>query len=123
MSKQDRQGARTPAALDQRYNLGGRFSKLEEQDAKQSREMTRQNMTIGEFIPYASAFLSRLEKDITALRKDLNDTITSFNKKFTAVQQSISQIHQTLAGINETIAKLDERLGVVEQNQNTQAEV
>lgn len=123
MSKRDRQGVRTPAGLDQKYNLGGRFSKLEEQDAKQSREMTRQTMTIGEFIPYATSCLSRLDKEVAALRQGMSGNTTSFEKKLAEVQQSISQIHLTLSGINETLSKFDKRLGTLEQNQNAQSEV
>lgn len=122
MSRQDRQGARTPAALDQKYNLGGRFSKLEEQDAKQSREMTKQSMTVGEFIPYAQAFMLRLEKELGTLRQTVADNKISYEDRFKKLDTSITQINLTIHGINESLVRFEGQFASIQQTLNTQAE-
>ena len=116
MSKQDRQGVRTPAGLDQKYNLGGRFSKLEEQDAKQSREMNQQNFTFAEFVSFVSAALIRLEKEISSLKEQVQRSDKDLSEKLTETRRDVTNINISIGGINESLMRYDQRLEGIQQD-------
>lgn len=116
MSKQDRQGVRTPAGLDQKYNLGGRFSKLEEQDAKQSREMNQQNFTFAEFVSFVSAALARLEKEISSLKDQTQRSDEELSEKLTETRRDVTNINISVGGINESLMRYDQRLEGIQQD-------
>lgn len=116
MSKQDRQGVRTPAGLDQKYNLGGRFSKLEEQDAKQSREMNQQNFTFAEFVSFVSAALARLEKEISSLKEQTQRSDEDLSEKLTETRRDVTNINISIGGINESLMRYDQRLEGIQQD-------
>ena len=116
MSKQDRQGVRTPAGLDQKYNLGGRFSKLEEQDAKQRREMNQQNFTFAEFVSFVSAALARLEKEISSLKEQTQRSDEDLSVKLTETRRDVTNINISVGGINESLMRYDQRLEGIQQD-------
>lgn len=116
MSKQDRQGVRTPAGLDQKYNLGGQFSKLEEQDAKQRREMNQQNFTFAEFVSFVSAALARLEKEIFSLKDQTQRSDEELSEKLTETRRDVTNINISVGGINESLMRYDQRLEGIQQD-------
>lgn len=72
MSKQDRQGARTPAGLDQKYNLGRVFSNQESENARLQREMNLQHMSTRELIYHVMGMLDSIESDLNTLMDDVD---------------------------------------------------
>lgn len=71
MSRQDRQGARTPAELEQKYNFGDVFSRQEKENAQRTREMSHQQMTTREFIFFAMAAINRIENDLSKINAEI----------------------------------------------------
>ena len=71
MSKQDRQGARTPAGLDQKYNLGRVFSNQEQENARLQREMNLQNVSTRELLFHVMGMLDSIESDLRTLMDDV----------------------------------------------------
>jgi len=62
MSKQDRQGVRTAAELERKYNLGAFGEKNQEQSA----EISRLSQTLSQFIATTNAKMSELEDKFTS---------------------------------------------------------
>lgn len=73
MSKQDRQGARTPAGLDQKYNLGRVFSNQERENARLQQEMNLQHMSTRELIYHVLGILESIESDLQILKDDVDE--------------------------------------------------
>ena len=72
MSKQDRQGARTPAGLDQKYNLGRVFSNQEQENARLQREMNLQNVSTRDLMFHVMGMLNSIESDLLALMDEVD---------------------------------------------------
>lgn len=64
MSKQDRQGVRTPAQLEQKYNFGGESSANQQSFAKLSRQVESLSSMLTQFIGSTNAALTELRADI-----------------------------------------------------------
>lgn len=79
MSKQDRQVARTPAGLDQKYNLGRVFSNQERENARLQREMNLQSMSTRELMYHVLGILDSIESDLYTLKDDV-DKLKSVNR-------------------------------------------
>lgn len=79
MSKQDRQGARTPAGLDQKYNLGRVFSNQEKENARLQRDMNLQNMSTRDLLYQFIGILDSIESDLRTLMDDV-DRMKSANR-------------------------------------------
>lgn len=62
MSKQDRQGVRTAAELERKYNLGA----LDNQTKEQSSEISRLSQTLSQFITTTNAKIGELEEKNTS---------------------------------------------------------
>ena len=60
MSKQDRQGARTPAQLEQKYNFGETFSKTNESQSSQAYQINQLAQTLALFMASTNATLEAL---------------------------------------------------------------
>lgn len=60
MSKQDRQGVRTPADIERKYNLGS----LGEQTGQQSEQLNKLNQTLNQFMATTNAEIERLSKNV-----------------------------------------------------------
>ena len=60
MSKQDRQGVRTPADIERKYNLG----ELENQNNQRSEKLTQLNQSFAQFEILVNAKLAELEKKL-----------------------------------------------------------
>ena len=99
MSKQDRQGARTPANLEQKYSFGRVFSQQERENARQNEEMNQQNLTMKQFISYASTTIEQLQKDVAAV----NETIKSLSAKDKALEESNSSLSSQITNYWKTV--------------------
>ncbi len=99
MAKQDRQGVRTFSGLEQKYNFGSVFSRLDAENKEQ-------NLTIREFAELVAETISTIQKDIKTLtEKDtelessdssLGDDITSLGKDITSLDNKISKYWETI---------------------------
>jgi hypothetical protein len=89
MSKQDRQGARTPANLEQKYNFGKVFSRL-------NAENTEQNLTMRQFAELMAENIINLQKDIQTLTKKDTEIEKSIEKSETSLDGKISAYWNTI---------------------------
>lgn len=64
MSKQDRQGVRTPEQLERKYDFGGKDSSDKQNFAKLSRQVERLSTTLTQFVSSTNAALEDLRADI-----------------------------------------------------------
>lgn len=103
MSKQDRQGARTPANLEQKYSFGRVFSQQERENTRQNEEMKKQNLTLKDFISYATSSISKLQNDITAANKK----IQSLSDKDVELEESNASLQAQIAKYWETVYPVD----------------
>ena len=92
MSKQDRQGARTPANLEQKYNFGGVFSRL-------GAENEQQNLTMKQFAELMTETIVTIQKDI----KGLNESVDSLEKKDTELEQKDTSLDDKIKAYWKTI--------------------
>lgn len=93
MSKQDRQGVRTPAGLDQKYNLGAAFKNQAAANEKMTSEMNLQNMTMRQFVSYVAAAITKIEVTLRSMKMTLED-LSSKVKKIDAMEQDIAAMKQ-----------------------------
>lgn len=82
MSKQDRQGTRTPAGLEQKYNFGGVFSRLDGENKKQ-------NLTMRQFAELVTETISTMQKDIEGLTNSLSESVKTLTEKDTQIEKEI----------------------------------
>ena len=67
MSKQDRQGVRTPADLERKYELG-QISAQKDSSAKQSNQIAQMSQTLSQFMATINAEIAALNKSIENVR-------------------------------------------------------
>lgn len=117
MSKQDRQGARTPADLERKYEFGESLSKLESETKKQSEQIDRQNRAMDEFMDNSSDTLTSLERDISRAKKDISNlklNVTSFSIRLASIEQGDKETSQSITGLAQRVSKAETRLIALE---------
>ncbi len=67
MSKQDRQGVRTPAELEQKYNFGD----LKKNTKDQRRDMSEMNQMLSQFAASVNTKIAEMEKNIAEIADDI----------------------------------------------------
>lgn len=132
MSKQDRQGTRTPAGLEQKYNFGRAFSDQEKENARQNKEMNQQQMTMREFISFATSAIERINSQLAQMVADMGllkeadstlslkqaEILAALSSQGEAIQgmkTSIEQQDGTLEGLNQTLAEHYQKISVMDQ--------
>lgn len=118
MSRQDRQGARTPAGLEQKYNFGRVFSDQKKTEARQDSEMSRQSMTMREFILYASAEIDKLHTELDAA----NQQIVALQEADTVFDEETAKLEQRLSTAEGTITSQGEKITAAEGEIRTHGE-
>ena len=98
MKKQDRQGARTPAGLEQKYGFGRFFSEQEKVNARQNSELNQTNLTMKEFISLATTSIEKLQKDMTAA----NRTMQSISEKNAELEAKNAEIEAKSMELEES---------------------
>lgn len=125
MSKQDRQGARTPADLERKYEFGQALSEMEEASKKQSDQIARQNNTMNEFIGKSSGEIASLEKDVSRAKKDISNlklNVTSFSVRLSNIEQGDKATSQSITGLAQRISSLEKDLSSFKTSVNTRLE-
>lgn len=79
MKRQDKQGVRTPAQLEQKYNFGGKDSSDKQNFAKLSRQVEQLSTTLTQFVSSTNAALTNLRADIKNLRADIDKNFKKFH--------------------------------------------
>lgn len=110
MSRQDRQGTRTPAGLEQKYNFGRVFSDQKKENARQDSEMNRQNFSTREFISYATATIVRLSTELTAVRESLQTANDQINGKLKETEETLSKHGIKLADAEMELSQQGKKL-------------
>ena len=129
MSKQDRQGARTPAELEQKYALGQSMSELEAMVEKQGEQLTRQNQVMAQFksdsddkFGSLEAGLSRAEKNIATLKtsvSSLQSRMSAAEKKDKALDQKVSALIKSASTLEQSSGGAEKRLATLEKQMKT----
>lgn len=79
MKRQDKQGVRTPAQLEQKYDFGGKDSSDKQNFAKLSRQVEQVSTLLSQFISSTNAALTNLRADIENLRADIDKNFKKFH--------------------------------------------
>ena len=113
MSKQDRQGARTPAALERKYDFGQRFNRQEQTNKDQNAETAALAARMENHIQDSNASLARIAQDLTkagAALSLLEENFFSLNadmdKNFDSVSQTVSGLARVVSALTETVSGL-----------------
>lgn len=85
MSKQDRQGVRTPAGLEQKYNFGNVFSRLDS-------ENKNQNLTMRQFAEIITKTITTIQTNIDGL----NTSVETLQEKDRDLENAIEKNDTTL---------------------------
>ena len=109
MTKQDRQGSRTPAALERKYGFGRRFQDQAQTNRNQNDQTAAMADTLQTHIRNCNASFLRLAQDLTQLRTGLS----SLEQRHDALR---ADMERSLGTINDTVGAL---LGTIEGQQNT----
>lgn len=88
-SKQDRQGVRTTQGLEQKYNFGNVFSRL-------NTENKEQNLTMRQFSELMVETISHIQKDIENLSKKDTEIEKAMEKSETSLNGKISEYWNTI---------------------------
>jgi chromosome segregation ATPase len=139
MSKQDRQGARTPAELEQKYAFGKSMSDLEAATMKNSDQLSRQNQTMTQFMSDSNdkygtleAGLYRAEKNISTVKtqvsslstrmsaaekknKEQDQKVSALIKSASALEQNSSGVDKKMVALEKTVADLTKQLKTAEE--------
>ena len=98
MSKQDRQGVRKAADLEQKYSFGKVFSNQARLNESQEQELDSQRLTLSQFVSYASVAIETLRKDVT----EVNKTLGSIDDQFADYWKTIYPIGHVYISLSET---------------------
>ena len=111
MSKQDRQGARTPAELERKYEFGQTLSQLEEATQKQSDLISRQGNTMDDFIASSNSTIASMEKDISNVEKSvtsLKQGVNSLQIRMTNAERRDKELSQSISGLAQRISNSEQ---------------
>ena len=117
MSKRDRQGARTPADLERKYEFGQSLSEMEEVSKKQSDQIARQNDTMNDFMASSYGKFASQDKDISNLEKNvstLKQNVTSLQIRMTNAEKRDREISQSITGLANSGQSSSVRLSKLE---------
>lgn len=120
MSKRDRQGARTPADLERKYEFDF-ISRLESDSKKQSEQIDRQNRTMDEFISNSSTTLTSMERDISRAKKDISALkvgVNSLSIRISNAENKDETTSQSITGLAQRISSAETRLIALEADFN-----
>lgn len=126
MSKQDRQGVRRPADLEQKYSFGSVFKNQAKENARQQSEMNQQNLTMKQFISFASSAIETLQKEVDTAEKlivALQIAVSSLEGRMTTAEGNIKKhgtrlttAEENIVSIEENVQKIGKRVTTAESN-------
>ena len=121
MSKQDRQGVRTPAHLEQKYRFAKTFAEQEESATKQDKQIDTLNQKTTK-LEEDTASLKGTSDKLTTAYKDFGKVLLGLNSNITNMSQVLDSLVETSSSMNERINELvnttfmlDSRIADLEQ--------
>ena len=133
MSKQDRQGVRRPADLEQKYGFGKVFSEQDNTNAKQNEQIDLIRNTVSINNTAGLAAIARLETKVSSVEQTVtemqeDDTVTQLGTRVDEAETAITNlqtaddsmgkritaVETAKAAQDKTIANLTERLTSLE---------
>lgn len=122
MSKQDRQGARTPADLERKYEFGQRMSKLETTTKSQSEQLNRQEQELRNYKDSSEKRLSTLEKDFENAGKSvgtMKQNIMSLQIRMTNAEEKNRELSQVVYSVNKKVSDIDAAVSELDKKVST----
>lgn len=113
MSKQDRQGARTPADLERKYDFDQSFAQLEATTKKQNDQISRQTNDINDLKTATEVKIASFEKDVKNVEKSvstLKQNVTSLQIRMTNSEIKDKELRQSISGLARSISGLESTL-------------
>lgn len=128
MRKQDRQGSRTPAALERKYGFGRRFQDQEQANRDQDSQTAAVADALAAHIRNSGAALERVARDMTqlgaglsslegqhaAFRKDMERSLGTVNDTVGALLAVVAPLQETAAALSAAVARQAEQLAQLE---------
>lgn len=108
MSKQDRQGVRTPADVERKYNLG-QLAAARGESQKQELALSQLTQTVNQYMASNNGNIENLNKDIS----NLNDDIDKMNED---VNDSLEEMNGTIDDLNKDIEELNKKIEELPDN-------
>ena len=111
MSKQDRQGVRTPVDLERKYSFGQTFN-------RQGTQINQLNQEMSQFMAKTDSAIADLDESVAGL-PELTRTVNSLRQSVTALDINVSSLDQSLSEINDAVLELEETIpGLVDIGQD-----
>jgi len=128
MHKQDRQGSRTPAALERKYGFGRRFQDQEQANREQDTQTAavaqaleahvRNSDTaleqVARELTQLKTGLSSLERRYTGFREDMERSLGVINDTVAALLGALTPLQQTAAALSAAVSRQAEQLALLE---------
>ena len=109
MRKQDRQGSRTPAALERKYGFGRRFQDQEQANRDQDTQTAAVARVLESHIQSADRSLSRLSQEQTKLEAGLSALEQRHRGFQEDMERSLRVIQDTVGAILTALTALQEK--------------
>ena len=108
MSKQDRQGVRTPADVERKYNLG-QLAVARGDSQKQELALSQLTRTVNQYMASNNGNIENLNEGIS----NLNDDIDKMNED---VNGSLEEMNGTIDDLNKEIEELNKKIEELPDN-------
>lgn len=113
MSKQDRQGARTPAALERKYGFGQRFGNQDQTNKYQDAETAALAARLETHIQNSNSALERIAQDLTQVKA----TVSSLEKRYSSLNEDVDKnftdLNEAISGMERIAAELQDTTTVL----------
>lgn len=104
MSKQDRQGARTPAALERKYDFGQRFDNQDQKNKNQNAETSALASRLEAHIQSSNSSLARITQELAQAEAALSSLEGWYSYLRGDVDKSFAVLSQTVSGLVRAVA-------------------
>lgn len=103
MSKQDRQGVRTPADVERKYNLG-QLAAARGESQKQELALSQLTQTVNQYMASNNGNIENLNKELDKLNEDTNGSLEELNS-------TINDLNEEIEKLNKIIEELPDNPG------------
>ena len=107
MSRRDRQGVRTPAGLEQKYNFGVKFSNQNTTNMTTAERIVFLDRTMSENKKNTDSEVGVLKNEDASIKQSVDTLRAETASTVEAINQNIGTIEQSIELINTTITTLD----------------
>jgi hypothetical protein len=107
MSKRDRQGVRTPAGLERKYDLGNKFKDQSLTNMSTTERIIYLDRSIYDNQVKNDASVEELRNEDASIKMSVNDLISGTASSFAEVNEKIGIINQNIGAMNTFMDGLD----------------